>query len=262
MQTTLDLSAFRWIDSQTSGPDRLALLSIREVICTVAERYTYLEVGSHLGGSLQPHVIDSRCVSVLSIDPRPLEQPDERWADNYRYDGNSTQRMLALLSAIPGADTGKITTFESCSWDVSDESIPASVDYAFIDGEHTNEAVRRDFSAVRRFLGPRSVLAFHDSFVTPSAFFKISGLLRREHPASRFVHYPDSGVVAVTFGSPELEGALLKHGWKQGLPYSRSIHIRNFKTYVRKHWPRFFSLLARCKAAVCSARLGAQESKG
>jgi hypothetical protein len=170
--------------------------------------------------------------------------------------------MLALLSAIPGADTGKITTFESCSWDVSDESISASVDYAFIDGEHTNEAVRRDFSAVRRFLGPRSVLAFHDSFVTPSAFFKISGLLRREHPASRFVHYPDSGVVAVTFGSAELEGALLKHGWKQGLPYSRSIHIRNFKTYVRKHWPRFFSLLARCKAAVCSARLGVQESKG
>src|ERR1044071_5668489 len=153
-RTTLDLSLFRWIESQTSESDRRALLSIREALCGVIGSYRYLEVGSHLGGSLQPHVVDARCTGIISIDPRPQEQADERWKSNYRYEGNSTERMLALLSQIPAADTGKIQTFESSASDVSPTSIPTPVDFAFIDGEHTNAAVVRDFNAVRRFLSP------------------------------------------------------------------------------------------------------------
>src|SRR6185436_15946820 len=119
IQTPLDLSLFRWIESQTSESDRQALLSIREAVCSNAASYRYLEVGSHLGGSLQPHVIDTRCVNIFSIDPRPLEQPDDRWTSKYRYEGNSTEQMLALLSRIPAANISKIQTFEASSWELS-----------------------------------------------------------------------------------------------------------------------------------------------
>src|SRR5438034_566550 len=177
-QTPLDLSLFRWIESQTNETDRKALLSLREAICDIVGTYHYAEVGSHLGGSLQPHVIDARCVNIYSIDPRPLEQPDERSTGKHKYEGNSTARMLCLLSTIPNANINKIQTFEISSWELSPSSIPKPVDLAFIDGEHTNSAVVRDFISVRRFLSPASILAFHDCFVTPGALSNISHMLQ------------------------------------------------------------------------------------
>jgi len=241
---TLDLSVFRWIESQTSEPDRTALLSIIEALCSLAPTYRYLEVGSHLGGSLQPHVVEARCAKIFSIDPRPLEQPDDRWTYKYKFEGNSTGRMLDLLSTIPAANISKIQTFEACSWELAPESFPSPTDFAFIDGEHTNAAVVRDFISVRRFLSSAAILAFHDCYVTPSAFFKIARTLRREGLTNKFHHFPDSDIVAIVFGSTHLQEALLKLGWQEGLPFS---HARIAKMLVRKHFPRVVSILGRCK---------------
>lgn len=244
IQTPLDLSLFRWIESQTSESDRQALLSIRDAVCGMTTSYRYLEVGSHLGGSLQPHVIDARCVKIYSIDPRPLEQPDERWTSKYRYEENSTDRMLALLSAIPEANISKIQTFEASSWELTPASIPSPIDFAFIDGEHTNSAVVRDFVSVRRFLSPTAILAFHDCFVTYSAFLKISRMLRSERQTNGFLYFPNSGVVAIAFGSVQLNEALLQFGWRKGLPFPGWDYV---KVLLSKHCPRIFSVVRWCK---------------
>jgi len=231
----LDLSQFQWIETQTSQQDREALLSMKEVICEAVGSFRYLEVGSHLGGSLQPHVADARCLKIYSIDPRPLEQPDERWAENYKYEGNSTVRMMELLNTVPGADTSKIETFEACSWDLKPESITQKVEFAFIDGEHTNVAALRDYEAVRRYMAEASVVAFHDSFVTPAALLKIESGLGRSG-GHGFLYYPSSNIVAVTFGPAKLEAGLLEYGWVKGLPFS---HWYSFKQTV-KRWLRVF----------------------
>jgi hypothetical protein len=233
-QRPLDLTLFRWIESQTSDRDREALLSITEAVCGISGGYRYLEVGSHLGGSLQPHVLDNRCVKIFSIDPRPVEQPDERWTTNYKYEGNSTARMLDLLGAIPGANIQKIQTFEACSWDLSAGSIAEPVEFAFIDGEHTNAAVVRDFIAVRRFLAPAAVLAFHDSFVTPAALLKIVGMLRGERRSHRTFYFPHSNVVAIAFDGTGLNEALRSFGWEEGLPFS---HWDSFKQFLKRRMP-------------------------
>jgi Methyltransferase domain len=240
-QPPTDLSCFRWIESQTTDSDRQALLSIREAVCAIEPNYRYLEVGSHLGGSLQPHVIDPRCTNIFSIDPRPLEQPDERWTHNHKYEGNSTGQMLALLSKIPAANTSKIQTFETSSWEMSPASVPLPIDFAFIDGEHTDSAVFKDFIAVRRFLSPTAILAFHDCFVTPGAFPKISRTLRHERQPNEFLHFPASSLVALTFGSNRLNETLLQFGWRQGLPYSGWYTV---KQHLRKRYPRLVSLVA------------------
>lgn len=243
-QTSFDLTRFRWIESQSGKEDREALLSCQEAICRVLPTYVYLEVGSHLGGSLQPHVIDGRCKRIFSIDPRPKEQPDERWLTNYKYEGNSTARMLELLSQIPNADIGKIQTFEASSWDLQPGSIPAPVDFAFIDGEHTNAAVLRDFGAVRRFLASSAILLFHDCDVTPSAFFRIASVLRKEGLPDRFLYYPRSAVLALTQGAQPLRQALLEFGWVEGLPYPRTQGLWNL---AYKHFPRATARLARLR---------------
>ena len=240
----LDLSLFRWIESQTSEPDRRALLSIREAVCSIAADYRYLEVGSHLGGSLQPHVVDARCVKIFSVDPRPLEQPDERGISKFKYEGNSTDRMLALLSKIPGADIRKIQTFEANSWDLSVEDVPAAVDFAFIDGEHTNTAVFRDFISVRRFLSATSILAFHDCFFTPAAILKISHFLKRERRVHSVHYFPDSVVVAIVFNSTRLSELLLNSGWQEGAPI-RFSHI--LRLFVRRRFPWIVSAVRSIK---------------
>jgi hypothetical protein len=226
----LDLSVFDWVESQTSREDRLALLSIRTVLCDAIGGYQYLEIGSHLGGSLQPHVLDGRCHQIYSIDPRPWEQPDERWSTPYAYPDNSTERMLAHLSRIPGADLRKLKTFEVPSWEVSAGTIPPCVNFAFIDGEHTNPAVLRDFKAIREFLASPSIVAFHDCFVTPLALMRIRRGLRSERADGEFLHFRNSSVVAIAFAPPEqlvrLTKALLLLGWTTEIPVSRWTHAR------------------------------------
>ena len=65
-----DVSLFA-VETQTTEKDRRSFLSIQRFIRRNFQDYTYLEVGSHLGGSLFPYLLDKRCASVISVDPRP-----------------------------------------------------------------------------------------------------------------------------------------------------------------------------------------------
>ena len=214
------LREFDWIESQTTRQDRLALLSIKEALVEAVATYQYLEVGSHLGGSLQPHIADRRCTRIFSIDPRPREQPDERWSTKYQYPGNSTSRMLENLMRVPGADLSKLHTFECSSWELRPSDIASAVDFAFIDGEHTYRAATKDFRSVRRFVNPRGVIAFHDCGVVLDAILKA-----RRSTAGWWCHYPDSSVVAVAF-STSLTPALRAAGWTGQLPVPRFYPFR------------------------------------
>ena len=95
--------ALQGIPSQTKTGDRASLLALQEGVATVFGAFEYLEIGSHLGGSLQAAVRDPRVERIVSIDLRPEATPDER-GKRIPYAGNSTQRMLDNLAALPGAD--------------------------------------------------------------------------------------------------------------------------------------------------------------
>jgi hypothetical protein len=124
--------------------------------------FTYLEVGSYLGGSLQVVVRDPRCTGVLSIDPRPRKPPDKRFG-SYTYEDNSTARMLELLRTVPEADLEKLTTFEVGTDGLRVDDLPTRPDYCFIDGEHTDDAVLRDARFCAEALPTAGgVVAFHD----------------------------------------------------------------------------------------------------
>jgi len=74
--TELDTSIFQ-IESQTSIDDRRSLLAIQNAVRQWKPKYSYLECGSHFGGSLLPHVLDPRCELAYSIDTRPQTVPDD-----------------------------------------------------------------------------------------------------------------------------------------------------------------------------------------
>ncbi len=161
---SLSLSLFDAIPSQTVPEDRDSLLRIQRRLREQGD-YVYLEIGSHLGGTIQPHYADPRCRRIHSVDKRPLSQPDER-GTTYDYPENSTQAMRDLLSgAYPSAPAEKLRTFDADSGEVDPEAILEPPDLCLVDGEHTDEAVVRDLRFCLAVCKPDALLCAHDAGV-------------------------------------------------------------------------------------------------
>lgn len=195
----LDTSTLARIESETTEADRRSLLALH---ATVAARgpFRYLEIGSHLGGSLQALVADPRCTEIVSIDTRPTSQPDDR-GERFAYPGNSTQRMLDQLAEVPGADLGKLRTFETGTDVLNPSDLSGVPDLCLVDGEHTYAAALRDARFCLEAIGDAGVIAFHDSnIVQPAIDEFVRSLGERPHAAFQL---PDS-VAVVQVGADDL----------------------------------------------------------
>jgi hypothetical protein len=192
-----DASLFDAIDSETSLDDRTSLLALQSAMARGFSSYSYLEIGSHLGGSIQPHLLDSRCRKIYSIDPRPARQPDNRGIV-YDYPENSTQRMLANLRALDG-DLSKIQCFDSDARQLDPSQIADRPHFCFIDGEHTTTAAVSDFQFCRGICHPDAVIAFHDASIIVLALKQILKQLRRQRVEFRAGKLPGE-VFFIAFG--------------------------------------------------------------
>jgi|LakMenEpi03Aug12_release.lakeMendotaPanAssembly.Ray.scaffolds.fasta_scaffold124747_3 hypothetical protein len=170
-----DTSLFR-VPTQTSHKDQVTLLMLQAAV-GINNAYTYLEVGSHLGGTLCPHLLDPSCRLAISVDPRPSSQPDER-GRRFDYLDNSTARMLTELSTrMPAEMLRKLITFECDASELRTQTIPERVDLVLIDGEHTNRAAFRDFLSILPLVKDDAIIAFHDAQLIHDAIFNIESML-------------------------------------------------------------------------------------
>jgi len=159
---SLNTDLFAAIPSQTSDDDKRSLLLFQDCVRSRGE-YIYLEIGSHLGGTIQPYFIDPACKLIYSIDKRSEFQPDER-GRLFHYNNNSTERMLSNLShAFPSIDNSKIINFDNDASDVDPSEIIEKPNLCFIDGEHTNQAVFTDFKFCLQVSHANAIIAFHDT---------------------------------------------------------------------------------------------------
>jgi predicted O-methyltransferase YrrM len=159
----LDLDLFRQIESQSTDADKRSFLAVQSAVRRLRPEYNYLEIGSYLGGSLQPYLLDHQCKKIYSIDKRPEKQPDARGVD-YTYLNNSTGRMLEKLKAV--GPTDKITTIDGSSWEIDPKRVDADIDLCFIDGEHTDRAVFSDFKFCLDVVANSGAIMFHDASTT------------------------------------------------------------------------------------------------
>jgi len=159
---SLDHSLFAAIPSATSDKDRRTLLLLQDCVRSSGE-YIYLEIGSHLGGTIQPHYIDPLCKLIYSIDKRLEYFPDVRGIQ-VQYKDNTTEKMLKNLSiSYPLIDKSKIKTFDSDTDNLDTKEMYMKPNFCFIDGEHTNQAVFSDFKYCLQVCHPNAIIAFHDS---------------------------------------------------------------------------------------------------
>ena len=197
-----DLGHFFPVSSQTSQTDKLVLLRMRDLI-RKRGNYKYLEIGSYLGGSLTPFLMDPACQLVLSIDDRGRVLPDER-AINYDYTAVTTQSMLDNLYRS-GLKTDKLKTFDG-SVNRLDGNYDLSFDLAFIDGEHTDEACFRDFLWTMPLMKSNAVIAFHDSSLIYKALKLIQLFLDKTKSGNSFFKCADLEMSAFLFGDCQIEG--------------------------------------------------------
>jgi hypothetical protein len=191
-----DLAYLFPLESLSSELDRRYLAHLYEHVRERHQEYQYLEVGSYLGGTLTPALRDERCTRVLSIDLRPNIQPDARNAD-HDYSHISTSLMLNKLRAVGELDLSKLETFDgsTAAHHFNDESFQ----FAFIDAEHTDEAVFRDFVSLYDHLDDFAVCAFHDTNLISSGVENILSFLRYQGRTHSFVAFSGSSVSAIFF---------------------------------------------------------------
>jgi len=158
----LDTTLFARIKSQTTDADQKSLLAVQACVREAVGEYVYLEIGSYLGGSIQPHLLDPRCKKIYSIDKRPSSQPDER-GPRFEYPDNSTERMRALLAAIDEEGVKKIECINADTRFLPPSSIHRAPNLCFIDGEHTPAAAIADFDFCLKVCAVGATIIFHDA---------------------------------------------------------------------------------------------------
>ena len=169
---SLDVSLFAAIESQSNAGDRSSWLAIQRAKRQSAESYVYLEIGSYLGGSIQPHLMDPRCRRIYSIDRRPETQPDDR-GQLFSYAGCTTEQMVARLRTVDVEHIDKIVCFDGSVTDLDARDIKEAPDICLIDGEHTREAVLADWAFCRDVCAADAVVCFHDAHVIWPAIERI-----------------------------------------------------------------------------------------
>lgn len=199
---TLDLGLFTSIPSQLSDADKRSLLAVQNGVRSRAEAYTFLEIGSHLGGSIQPHLQDPRCQRIYSIDPRPETVADDR-GETILYPKNSSAHMLDLLRTVQPDRLDRITVFDSDARAVPVASIDPRPDLCFIDGEHTDRAAWSDYSFCRPLLAANGVIVFHDANIIYLTLARIIRELEAAHVAHTAYVLP-SAVFVIEFGTSAL----------------------------------------------------------
>jgi hypothetical protein len=190
----LDVSLFDEIEIGATLNDRKSLLALHQACAEQVGSFAYLEIGSHLGGSLQVLVQDKRCERIISIDLRPPVTPDER-GRAWPYPDNTTARMREFLAALPKADLSKLETIDASTEQIEPEQVGVRPALCFVDGEHTDEAVVRDARFCQRVLGDGGWLAFHDAGIVYRGLGTYLSELEKKGVEHRVYFLPDSMLV-------------------------------------------------------------------
>jgi hypothetical protein len=213
----LDTALFAHVESQTSQDDRKSLLAVHRAVGTRVDGFSYLEIGSYLGGTLQVVVADPQCRRVVSIDPRTQSPPDDRpGLTRWEYPDNSTERMLRLLQDVPGADLSKLNTVDDSTENIAPGRFPRP-DVCFIDGEHTYGAALRDARFCRAVMQGAGIVAFHDFQIIERAvldFLRETPGPQRSYLLRSSVFIVELGTVSSMLTDPGIRAQLRpRRGW-------------------------------------------------
>jgi predicted O-methyltransferase YrrM len=129
--------------------------NLEELACLLrycAGRRSALEIGTFMGVSA---AVIARGLApggkLYCVDP---------------YEGGEAIRRIALRHLSRAGMLDRIELVRA-RIDAADLQLPASFDFAFVDGDHSYEGLRADWELVRTRLTPGGVACFHDTTLPP-----------------------------------------------------------------------------------------------
>ncbi len=185
------------IISQTSHADKLLLLKSIAAVRERCDKFKYIEIGSYLGGSLTPFLLEESCELVVSVDERERQQPDERGA-KYDYAGITSQTMINNL-ASHNISVEKLITHDGQISTL--KHLNNKFDIAFIDGEHTDVACVRDFLWTFPIMKVNSLILFHDSTIVYKALAIIREIMISRNIEFKLEKFSKSEISILMTGS-------------------------------------------------------------
>lgn len=139
------------VPSYTTPQELLALFDLASAL---EDGANVLEIGSHLGKSacflgaaLQPKGGRLYCVDSWSNEAMP-EEPRDTFQDFQRNIGRLAPVIVPVRKRSDRLEPG---------------DLPATVHLAFIDGDHSFEAVHADFGRIAPLISAGGIVAFHDA---------------------------------------------------------------------------------------------------
>lgn len=153
---------------------------------------TYVDLGVHYGASLiaaataaRTYGIDTHCVGVDTWEG------DEHAG---RYAGDAIYQDLDHYTRNVFSN---VTLMRSYFIEARKAFRPGSIDILHVDGLHTYEAVKEDFSTWFHLMAPSSVVMFHDIAVHRDGFgvYKLWDELKQHFPTVEFHHSFGLGVL-------------------------------------------------------------------
>ena len=239
---SLDLTLFQHVVSQTTEGDKRSLLGLQRALreANREKGYVYLEIGSYLGGSLQPYVADPLCHKIISIDPRPRSLPDIRGAVSYAE--NTTENMLRGLRQIPEANLEKLVTVEEGTDTLSAAAIQFRPALCFVDGEHTDAAVLRDSLFCQSVLKGSGWIVYHDANIIYDGLLAFINALEKVGTSFCIYNFEDS-IFLIELGDCRLS----ESGWMTDLRrssaqgYLWSLHANDlYRQFYHRRVCQFF----------------------
>ena len=166
----MDTSIYDHVQAQLGPDDKTALLTVFAAVRRHLGTYTYLEIGSWQGGSLQPIVADPMCVRAYSFDARK---------GGPKYETLNAGQMRENLKRVPGADLRKLHCWDKpfSSWLAQKlMDLRGPCDVFFVDGWHTPDGAFHDFRCCDRLAAIEAVYLWHDVDMVQSAFKRAASL--------------------------------------------------------------------------------------
>lgn len=130
------------------------LIKLYEIATTCPKKANVVEIGSYLGASTS-YIAAGLCnknASIYCIDTWKNETMPDGKRDTYEE----------FLENLSKTKTQVITIRKKASQVLKNE-LPPSIDFAFIDGDHSFPSVSSDVQLVESLMKKNSVIAFHDA---------------------------------------------------------------------------------------------------